>query len=72
MKFLNPCNRCRFAKLFNNQSITGDKDEKSLPLVAAKCRFLSSLLSPISVNSVNLLTKFSEFTEIGGIGIKSI
>jgi len=33
------CYRCHLARLFDNQVITGDKDEKSLPLVAAKCCF---------------------------------
>jgi hypothetical protein len=33
------CYSCRLARLFDNQVITGDKGEKSLPLVAAKCCF---------------------------------
>ena len=33
------CYRCRLARLFDNQAITGDKDEKSLSLVAANCCF---------------------------------
>lgn len=39
MYFLNPCHRCHLAKLSNNQLITGDKSEKSLPLVAANRYF---------------------------------
>jgi len=50
--FLNPCHRCRLAKLFDNQWIAGNNEAATV-----------TRMTLLKVNSLCLLSKFSVFTE---------